>query len=72
MNCEITKNGDDWDMKVSADETHPDYVKVVRCKKCKWYEVSEFVTDKNEALGYCNFHTEPWWENEYCSHGERR
>lgn len=66
----IEGNIDSCEETVNTNIISADYVKVFRCKECRWYEVGEFVTDKNEALGYCYFHNGPWWENDYCSYGE--
>ena len=81
MNCNITKNNVDWNMDICEETVNTniipaDYVKVVRCKDCIFYErLSE-----NADLKICSF-----WEaelgrqaicnfkpNDYCSFGERK
>lgn len=75
MNCEITKNGDDWDMKVSADETPTDYVKIVRCEDCKYHLFSgscdnDYISRQIEHCGcYPDFNTP---DDFFCKYGERK
>ena len=42
-----------------------DAVEVVRCRECKWWNGETHGCIRNPS-------TEPWWETDYCSYGERR
>ena len=52
--------GDDIDTAPTIDA-----VEVVRCKDCKW---------RNWETNGCNRNpcVEPWFENDFCSYGERK
>lgn len=42
-----------------------DAVPVVRCKDCKWRNWETNGCDRNPCV-------EPWFENDFCSYGERK
>lgn len=84
MNCEITKNNDDWNMTVFADETPTDYVKVVRCNDCKYCtEQGDWCQNENvrsmcftdglveHYFGYGRAHFYPDMDF-FCKYGERK
>lgn len=54
----------------------PDFVRVVRCKDCKWFDCKNYVCNNDILAGriadcgcYPNFNVEPDW---FCADGERR
>ena len=46
-----------------------EYVPVVRCKDCRWYDKGENVVDSWE---YCKLHRHNTEDDGYCHHGERK
>ena len=60
---------DDWLANVIDDtiEEAPtvDAVEVVRCGKCDWWNSETKGCKRNPCV-------KPWWEDDYCSYGERR
>ena len=42
-----------------------DAVEVVRCGKCDWWNSETKGCKRNPSV-------KPWWEDDYCSYGERR
>jgi len=62
-NANIKFVPDGWNIVMSTDDVPADYVKVVRCKDCKW------LYDDNECpLRDFKQHT----FDDYCSYGERK
>lgn len=37
---------------------------IVRCKECRWWNEMTHGCDRNPSV-------EPWWEDDFCSYGER-
>lgn len=70
MNCVIIKNNDDRDMKVSVDETHTDYVKVIRCKDCVHKKARNPIY-VNEGRVYCFKFGQYMLNEDFCSYGKK-
>lgn len=49
-----------------------EFVKVVRCKDCKWYSQFTSMTGKLLSDGCCEYHSNYFAEDDFCSRGERR
>lgn len=52
------------------EQSDGDWVKVVRCKDCKWYERKYSLN--GHAYTECSYHGAPMDDNDYCSWGKRR
>ena len=46
--------------------------KLVRCKDCKWYSQFISMTGKLLSEGRCEYHSNYFAEDDYCSKGERK
>ena len=67
MNHDILKS--DWSRAwaeyMLEDAPSADVAPVVRCKDCKWRNWETNGCDRNPCV-------EPWFENDFCSYGERK
>jgi hypothetical protein len=45
---------------------------VVRCKNCKWYSQVTSMTGKLLPEGRCEYHSNYFAEDDFCSRGERK
>ncbi len=45
---------------------------IVRCKDCKWYSQVTSMTGKLLSEGRCEYHSNYFAEDDYCSRGERK
>jgi hypothetical protein len=49
-----------------------DAEEVVRCKDCKWYSQFISMTGKLLSEGRCEYHSNYFAEDDFCSRGERK
>ncbi len=58
---------------VEAEPTAADVVEVVRCEKCKFYEIVEYWhPDCNGTKQVCRLLKRQMQEDDFCSYGERK
>ena len=56
---------------IITGDTDSDYIKVVRCKDCKYRDRKTYINVVRRDLFFCNLHKEEVWATDFCSYGER-
>lgn len=57
---------------LALDDCDVEFAPVVRCKDCKWYSRFISMTGKLLSEGRCEYHSNYFAEDDYCSRGERK
>lgn len=68
-----TQNTCVYETRKLSDIPTADVVEVVRCKNCKWYDLTDPCGTLTPNAHRCKRVTRLWFEDDaYCSYGERR